>query len=293
MLMTTLPARTTLRPRRSALYMPASNARAVEKARTLDADVVILDLEDAVSPDMKEAARAQAIAAVREGGFGRSEVIIRINGPDTAWGKDDLAALAGVSTDGVLIPKVSETSTLADARAVLSADGPALWAMIETTRGVANLPLLADSAADHGLIGFVVGTNDLAKEMRSRPGMDRAPLLPILTQIVLCARMAGLVALDGVCNALDDEAVLEAECRQGLNWGFDGKTLIHPSQIAPAHRAFTPTADEIAWAREIVQAFDAPENAGKGAIRVAGKMIELLHRDEAQRTLALAEMCGA
>jgi citrate lyase subunit beta/citryl-CoA lyase len=281
-----------LRPRRSALYMPASNARAIEKARTLDVDIVILDLEDAVSPDAKADARARAVAAVRDGGFGRSELIVRVNGPDTPWGADDLAALDGVPVDGVLLPKVSHPSALASARAALGQGGPALWAMIETTRAIVNLPAISDAASGHKLAGLVAGTNDLAKEVRCRPGADRAPLLPILSQIVLCARMAGLVALDGVCNALDDEAMLDAECRQGLAWGFDGKTLIHPSQIASAHRIFTPTADEIAWARQISEAFDQPENAGKGAIRVAGRMVELLHRDEALRTLAIAEMCG-
>lgn len=276
------------RPRRSALFMPASNARAIEKARGLDCDVVILDLEDAVSADQKVVAREQAVAAVREGGFGRRELVVRVNGPDSGWGADDLAALAGAAPDAVLLPKVSSEDTLRAARAALGA-GPALWAMIETCRGVVDLAGIVAAAAETGLAALVLGPNDLAKEMRCRPGIDRAPLLPAMSQLVLCARMAGIAALDGVCNAIDDPARVDAECRQGLAWGFDGKTLIHPSQIAPANAVFSPGEDEIAWARAIVDAFDDPANAGKGAIRVGGKMVELLHRDDARRTLAIAE----
>lgn len=267
--------------------MPASNARAIEKARGLDCDVVILDLEDAVSPDQKEIAREQAVAAVRDNGFGRRELVVRANGLDSEWGAGDLAAIAGVRPDAVLLPKVSSPDTLREARAALGA-GPALWAMIETCRGIADLPAIVAAAAETGLAALVLGPNDLAKEMRCRPGVDRAPLLPAMSHLVLCARMAGIVALDGVCNAIDDPARVEAECRQGLAWGFDGKTLIHPSQIAPANMVFAPGAEEVAWARDVVAAFDDPANAGKGAIRIAGKMVELLHRDEARRTLAIA-----
>ncbi|MEH3101513.1 HpcH/HpaI aldolase/citrate lyase family protein [Sphingomonas adhaesiva] len=282
---------THIRPRRSALFMPASNARAVEKARTLDCDVVILDLEDAVAPEHKASARDAAVAAVREGGFGHRELVVRANAVDTAWGMDDLAVLNGSGAAAVLLPKVSDAATLRTARAALG-EGPELWAMIETCRAVVDLPVIAAAAADTALTTFVVGTNDLAKEMRCRPGASRAPLLPILTQVVLVARMAGLVALDGVINVLDDEDAIEAECRQGLEWGFDGKTLIHPAQIAPANRVFTPSADQVDWARKVVAAFDAAEHAGKGAIRVDGKMVELLHLEEAQRTLAIAELVG-
>jgi citrate lyase subunit beta/citryl-CoA lyase len=277
----------TIRPRRSALYMPASNARAIEKARGLDCDVVILDLEDAVAPDQKAAARDQAVAAVRAGGFGRRELVVRANALDTEWGADDLAALAGAAPDAVLLPKVSSPEALHAARAALG-EGPALWAMIETARAIFDLPRIADAAAATGLAAFVVGPNDLAKEMRCRPGTTRAPLLPILTQVVLAARMAGLVALDGVMNVLDDAEAIEAECRQGLDWGFDGKTLIHPAQIAPANRVFTPSEEEVAWARQVAAAFDAPDAADKGALRVAGKMVERLHLEEARRTLAIA-----
>jgi citrate lyase subunit beta/citryl-CoA lyase len=269
--------------------MPASNARAIEKARSLACDVVILDLEDAVAPEQKAAARAQAVAA---GGFGHREWVIRANGLDTQWGADDLAAISGAGCDAVLLPKVSDPATLRAARKALG-PGPALWAMIETARAIVDLRAIGEVAEEVGLAAFVVGPNDLAKELRLRPGVDRAPLLPILSQIVTVARAYGIAPLDGVMNAFDDDAAIEAECRQGLAFGFDGKTLIHPAQIAPANRVFAPTADEVAWAETIVAAFDAPENAGKGAIKIEGKMVELLHRDEARRTLALAEAIAA
>lgn len=279
---------TPLRPRRSALYLPASNPRALEKARAIDCDVVILDLEDAVAPDQKPAAREAAVAAVRAGGWGHRELVVRANGLDTEWGAEDLTALSGAAPDAVLLPKVSDADTLHAARAALG-QGPALWAMVETCRAIVDLPAIVAAAPATGLAVLVAGTNDLAKEMRCRPGADRAPLLPVLTQIVLVARLAGLAALDGVINVLDDEAAIEAECRQGLAWGFDGKTLIHPAQVAPANRVFTPDADEVDWAGKVVAAFDLPDHAGKGAIRVEGKMVERLHLEEARRTLAIAE----
>ncbi|WP_375270565.1 HpcH/HpaI aldolase/citrate lyase family protein [Sphingomonas sp.] len=276
-----------IRPRRSALYMPASNARAVEKARDLPCDVVILDLEDAVAPEQKAAARDAAVAAVRAGGFGHRELVVRANALDTEWGADDLAALRGSGADAVLLPKVSDVATLRAARQALGDDTP-LWAMVETARGVVNLPEIVDASREVGLAALVVGTNDLAKELRCRPGATRAPLLPILAQVVLAARMAGLVALDGVSNVLDDQDAIAAECAQGLEWGFDGKTLIHPAQIAAANRVFSPRDEEVAWAEKIVAAFDLPEHAPRGAIRVEGKMVERLHLEEARRTLALA-----
>lgn len=279
--------RTPVRPRCSVLYMPASNARAVEKARDLPCDVVILDLEDAVSPEQKTSARDAAVAAVRAGGFGHRELVVRANALGTEWGADDLAALGASGADAVLLPKVSDVATLRAARQALGGDTP-LWAMVETARGVVNLPEIVDASREVGLAALVVGTNDLAKELRCRPGATRAPLLPILTQVVLAARMAGLVALDGVINVLDDEAAIEAECAQGLEWGFDGKTLIHPAQIAAANRVFSPAPAEVAWAETIVAAFDLPEHAARGAIRVEGKMVERLHLEEARRTLALA-----
>lgn len=275
-----------IRPRRSALYLPASNARAIEKARGLACDVVILDLEDAVAPEMKDAARDAAVAAVRDGGFGHRELVVRVNALDTPWAADDLAALRAAAPDAVLLPKVSDVETLAAARAALGGAVP-LWAMIETARGIVDLPAIADAARDTGLTAFVVGTNDLAKELRCRPGTTRAPLLPTLTQIVLAARMAGLVVLDGVINVLDDAEAIAAECRQGLDWGFDGKTLIHPAQIAPANAVFSPDAGAVAWAQAVVAAFDDPANATRGALRVQGQMVERLHLDEARRTLAI------
>lgn len=275
------------RPRRSALYLPASNPRAIDKARGLPCDVVILDLEDAVAPEQKEAARTAAVAAAVAGGFGGRELVVRVNAPDTSWGADDLAALRDTPPDAVLLPKVSGPDVLASARGTLRGAVP-LWAMVETCRSVLELPRIVAAAPATGLAALVVGTNDLAKEMRCRPGTSRAPLLPALTQVVLAARMAGLVALDGVVNVLDDEAVVEAECRQGLEWGFDGKTLIHPSQIAPANRVFTPSDEETAWARAVVAAFASPDHAASGAIRIDGRMVERLHLDEARRVLAVA-----
>ena len=280
-----------LHPRRSVLFMPASNARAIAKARTLPCDVVVLDLEDAVAPEDKVAAREAAVATVREGGFGRRQVVIRTNALDTPWGADDLAAATAAAPDAILLPKLSDVATLAAARGHAGSDGPDLWAMIETCRAVLELPALSAAAAAHRLTALVAGTNDLAKEMRCRPGPSRAPLLPALSQIVLAARAYGLLALDGVSNVIGDEAAVEAECRQGLEWGFDGKTLIHPSQIAPANRVFTPGADDVAWAAKVVAAFADPAHVCRGVIRIDGRMVELLHLEEARRTLAIAERC--
>lgn len=276
------------RLRRSALYMPASNERAIAKARSLPCDIVILDLEDAVAPDTKVAARTAAVAAVCQGGFGDREVVIRANGLDTPWGTDDLAALRDAPVDAVLLPKISSAHDLRDARAAFGHATP-LWAMIETCRSIIDIGAIVAVAQDVGLAVLVAGTNDLAKEMRCTPGADRGPLLPALAQIVTAARMAGLDAIDGVCNAIDDAAALEAECRQGLAFGFDGKTLIHPSQVEIANTVFAPTADAIAWAGKIVAAFADSENAAKGAIRLDGKMVEILHLEEAWRTIAQAD----
>ena len=270
---------------RSVLYLPASNPRAIAKARTLPCDAVVLDLEDAVAPEQKANARAAAVAAVHEGGFGERTVVVRINGTDTEWGADDAAALRAIA-GAVLVPKVDGTADLARARAAIGPE-PKLWAMVETCAGVLALPALAAAAAAHGLIALVAGTNDLAKEMRCRTDPARTPLLPVLTQVVVAARAAGILALDGVCNALDDPARLAAECRQGAMLGFDGKTLIHPGQIDAANAAFGPSAEEVAWARSIVAAFAAPENADKGAVRLDGAMVERLHLVEAERVLAL------
>lgn len=281
-----------LRPRRSALYLPASNAKAIAKARTLPCDVVILDLEDAVAPEFKAEARAAAVAAVREGGFGNREVAIRANGIDTEWGAADLAAIAGSGADAVLVPKVSSAADIDRYQAALAA-APAemqLWTMIETCASVFALERIAARAADTRLALWVLGTNDLAKEMRARLTPERTPFLPILTLAVAAARAHGLTILDGVCNEFRDLAAFRAEAEQGLLYGFDGKSLIHPDQIAPTNEVFSPSAEELAWAETVIAAFALPENAGKGAIRVEGKMVELLHLDQAKRLVTVAEM---
>ncbi len=278
-----------LRRRRSALYMPASNPRAIAKARSLACDVVILDLEDAVAPDEKATARDRVVAEVGTGGFGTRELVVRINALDTPWGADDIAALRSIGIDAVLVPKISGAADLAAVRAALGTDGPPIWAMIETCGGVLELPGIARAAAGSRLTALIAGTNDLAKELRCRPGVDRMPLIPALMAIVTAARAAGLVALDGVCNALDDPARLAAEAEQGAGLGYDGKTLIHPAQIAAANTAFGPTPDQLEWARTVVSAFADGAAADKGAIRLNGEMVERLHLAEAEAMLAQAD----
>ena len=279
------------RPRRSALYLPASNAKAVAKAHTLAADVVILDLEDAVAPEAKAEARAAAAAAVRDGGFGTREVAIRANGIDTDWGAADLAAIAGSGANAVLAPKVSSPADIIRYHAALAAApaGMQLWAMIETCASMAQLDAIAAMARTTRLSLFVMGTNDLAKEMRARLTPERTPFLPFLAMTVAAARTHGLAVLDGVCNEFRDLAIFRAEAEQGLLFGFDGKTLIHPAQIDPCNAVFSPGEDELRWARAVIAAFALPENAGKGAIQLDGKMAELLHREQAQRLIAVAE----
>jgi citrate lyase subunit beta/citryl-CoA lyase len=276
----------TTRRRRSALYMPASNARAIAKARTLDCDVVILDLEDAVAPEEKAAARDRVVEAVREDGFGARELVVRVNGLDTPWYADDIAAIRAIGVDAVLVPKVSSVADLLAVRASLGENGSPIWAMIETCAAILALPALSAAAAETRLIALIAGTNDLAKEMRCRLGADRMPLIPALTATIMAARAAGIVALDGVCNALDDPPRFAAECAQGMTLGFDGKTLIHPSQIDAANASFGPSEEELAWARKIVAAFQDSKNANKGAIRLNGQMIERLHLADAEAMLA-------
>lgn len=276
---------------RSALYLPASNARAIAKARTLPADIVILDLEDAVAPEMKADARAAAVAAVREGGFGDRTVAIRANGLDTAWGADDLTAIAGSGADAVLVPKVSSSADVALYNAALD-DAPAtmqLWTMIETCGSLAQLSAIAAMASTTRLSLWIMGTNDLAKEMRALLTPDRTPFLPLLSLAVCAARAHGIAILDGVCNEFRDIAVFRAEAEQGLLFGFDGKSLIHPDQIAPCNEVFLPSQAELQWAAAVIAAFALPENAAKGAIRVDGKMIELLHLDQARRMMTTVE----
>jgi len=280
------------RPRRSALYLPGSNARALEKARTLPCDVVVVDLEDSVAPETKPAARALACEAVRLGGFGSRELVVRVNGLDTAWGADDLAAVAEVRPDAVLAPKVSAPADLAAYRQALGPDTP-LWAMIETCRAVLALDVLGRASPDAGVACWVIGINDLIKEMRCRPGAHRGPVLPALAMSVMAARAHGLTILDGVYNDIPDLDGLARECAQGADLGFDGKTLIHPTHLEPANRAFSPEPEAVAWARTVAAAFDSNENAGKGVLKVEGRMVERLHLDEARRLIAVAEAIAA
>jgi citrate lyase subunit beta/citryl-CoA lyase len=280
-----------IRPRRSALYLPASNAKAIIKARSVAADVIILDLEDSVAPELKDESRAAAVAAVREGGFGTREVAIRANGLDTEWGAADLAAIARSGADAVLVPKISSVADIARCQSALAAAPPAmqLWAMIETCASLPNLHPIAALAETTRLSLWVMGINDLAKEMRARLTPERTPFLPILSWAIAAARTHGLTILDGVCNEFRDLELFKAEAEQGLLFGFDGKSLIHPNQIAPCNKVFSPSAEELAWADTVIAAFALPENAGKGAIRVEGKMAELLHLDQAKRLVAVAE----
>ncbi|WP_375394845.1 HpcH/HpaI aldolase/citrate lyase family protein [uncultured Sphingomonas sp.] len=272
------------RLRRAALYLPASSPRAIAKARTLAADVVILDLEDAVAPDQKTDARVAAVAAIREGGFGTRELVVRANGLDTEWGADDLAALAAAKPDAILVPKVSDAADVA--AYVERAGAVPVWAMVETAGAVLRLDAIA---AVPGLAALVMGTNDLARELRMRPGGDRLPMQGFLAATVAAARAHGRFTLDGVWNAIDDADGLAAECAQAVRFGFDGKTLIHPGQIDACLAAFRPSAEEIAAAQAIVAAFAQPEAAGKGAIRHGGAMVERLHLAEAEALLARAK----
>lgn len=286
---------TAIRPRRSVLYMPGSNARALDKARSLPADAVILDLEDAVAPDSKGMARDQVCAAVSAGGFGHREVVIRVNALDSAWGEADLAAAAAAAPDAILIPKVSSADALAAVGVRLRRLGaPAktrVWAMIETPLAILDAEGIASAArdVDSRLDCLVMGTNDLAKETRARFVSGRAPMLPWLVTAILAARAHDLDIVDGVYNALKDEAGFRSECEQGRDLGFDGKTLIHPDQIPAANAIFAPDAIEIDRARAIIAAFGRPENADKGAISLDGRMVERLHADMARRTVDLAD----
>ncbi|TYC72468.1 CoA ester lyase [Stappia sp. BW2] len=287
------------RPRRSALYMPGSNARALEKAATLDVDCLLLDLEDAVAPDAKEMARTQIVEAVSARPYGKREVVIRINGLETPWGEDDLAAAVKANPDAVLVPKVNSPADLQLAAHKLSLLGASadlkLWAMMETPLAMLNAGAIGACGQDPAvrLSCFVMGTNDLAKETRARLTPGRAAMTPWLMTCVAAARAGGIDILDGVYNAFQDEEGFAAECAQGVDMGMDGKTLIHPKQIAPCHAAFSPSEEEVAWARKINALFDEPENAGKGAIQVDGKMVERLHADMGKRVIAIADAIAA
>ncbi|HEV2364338.1 MAG TPA: CoA ester lyase [Caulobacteraceae bacterium] len=283
------------RPRRSALYMPASNARALAKARQLPADVVIIDLEDAVAPEAKAEARRAAVAAMGEGGFGRREVVVRANGLDTPWGPEDLAAVAAAGPDAILVPKVRGPADVEAYEAAIAAapERTALWAMIETAPALFALEPIAAAARRTRLAAFVVGLNDLGREIGARQTADRAPFHAVMGLAVAAAHMHSLAILDGVHNDIDDLASLERACRQADDFGFDGKSLIHPSHLDVCNRIFSPDPAEIAWAREVIAAFEAPENAGKGALRVRGRMAERLHREQAVRLVRLAEAIAA
>jgi citrate lyase subunit beta/citryl-CoA lyase len=281
-----------VRPRRSALYLPASNARAIEKARTLAADAVILDLEDSVAPEAKVEARGMAADAVRAHGFGAREVVVRVNGLDTPWGADDLEAVAEAMPDAILVPKIASPEAIGDV--ARRTDGRVrLWAMIETCAAIFQLDLLGAASRAQGVDVWVIGGNDLVNEMRCRPGPDRAPLLPALALSVMAARAHGLAILDGVYNDIPNLDGLEAECVQGAALGFDGKSLIHPSHLEVANRVFAPPPEEVAWARTVVAAFGAPENASKGVLKVDGRMVERLHLDQAKRLIGVAEAIAA
>ena len=279
----------TIRPRRSVLYMPGSNARALEKARALPADALILDLEDAVAPDAKDLARRQVSEAVAARGFGKREVIIRINALSTPWGEEDLVAAAAAAPDAILIPKVSVPEDLTAIEGKLGGVSKeiALWAMIETPRAILNIVPIA--AAGGRLSAFVMGTNDLIKEIRGQHTRDRANLASALGLSVLAARAHDLTVIDGVFNDIQDSDGFIVSCQQARSFGFDGKTLIHPTQVEPCNRIFAPSPEDVIAARELIAAFELPENRGKGAIKLDGRMVELLHADIARRTVALAD----
>jgi citrate lyase subunit beta/citryl-CoA lyase len=274
-------------PRRSVLYMPGANERALEKAKTLPADALILDLEDAVAPDAKPAARDRVCAAV--GGYGDREVTIRVNGAGTPWHADDLRAAGEAGPSAVVVPKVNSVEEVHAIEKALShaPDHTAIWAMIETPVAVLNCASIA--AASERLTVLVLGTNDLANELVAAQVPGRAPLLGPLSLCVLAARATGRVILDGVYNDVRDADGFAAECRQGRDFGFDGKTLIHPSQVGPCNEIFAPSPAEVEHAHKVIAAFEAAGREGRGVATVDGRMIENLHVDNARRILALAE----
>jgi citrate lyase subunit beta/citryl-CoA lyase len=288
-----------IRPRRSVLYMPGSNGRALEKAKTIGADALILDLEDAVAPEQKELARAQVAGAIKSGGYGKRELVVRVNALSTPWGREDIAVAAAVGADAVLIPKVSTPGDIMKAAKELRESGAPektrLWAMMETPQAILNADAIVRTAGDPAsrLSLLVMGTNDLAKESRARLTKGRTPMLAWLSICVLAARAHGAEILDGVYGDIADEAGFRAECEQGRDLGMDGKTLIHPNQVAICNDVFAPASAEIEWSRRIIAAFELPENRDKGAISLDGRMVERLHADIARRTVAVAEAIAA
>jgi citrate lyase subunit beta/citryl-CoA lyase len=279
-----------LRPRRSVLYMPGANERALEKAKTIPADALILDLEDAVAPEAKAAARERVAAAAASGEYGRREVAIRVNGPGTPWHDDDLRACAEAGPDAVVVPKVDSPDTvIAVERALEAAGAPdrtAVWAMVESPPAMLDARGIA--AASERLTVLVLGTNDLAKELHAEHVPGRAPLLTALSLALLAARAAGKAILDGVYNDVKDLQGFEDECLQGRRLGFDGKTLIHPAQVEPCNRVFAPSPREVEYSQRIIEAFEEAARAGRGVVTVDGRMVENLHVEDARRILALA-----
>ena len=285
----------TVRPRRSVLYMPGSNARALEKGRSLPADGLILDLEDAVSPDAKRDGRQEIAKVLQErDAYAWRELVVRVNGLDTPWGHADLVAMARAGANAILLPKVEGADTVRRALHVLDLAGApadlAIWCMIETPRGILRVEEIADTERVQCL---VMGTSDLTKDLHAHHTPSRLPMLASLAISLLAARAARIAILDGVHLDLDDEQGFAEACRQGRELGFEGKTLIHPKQIAPANAAFGPSPAEVDWARRIIAAYDEARAAGKGVVVVDGKLIETLHVLEARRVVALAEMIGA
>jgi citrate lyase subunit beta/citryl-CoA lyase len=271
--------------------MPGSNARALEKGRTLPADALILDLEDAVAPDAKAEARRLVAEALRAGGYGPREILVRANGLNTPWGYDDVTAIASMKAHGILLPKVESADTVRQVAAILAAKGApadmAVWCMIETPRGVLRAEEIADSSERMG--GFVMGTSDLTKDLHARHTADRLPMQASLAHCLLAARAAGIAIIDGVHLNLDDEEGFVRACRQGVEMGFDGKTLIHPKQLAKANEIFAPSEDEIAWSRKIIAAHAEAVKKGVGVVVVDGRLVESLHVENAKRVVALAE----
>lgn len=284
---------TTHRPRRSCLYMPGANTRALEKAKSIPADTLIFDLEDAVAPEAKAEAREHVCNAAKEGGYGSREIVIRINGLDTEWGLDDIKAAVEASPDALLAPKVIDGGDIDRLNDAMSRAGApeemGLWVMVEMPKAILNIQEIAEGAGRTRLSAFVMGTNDLAKEYRALATPDRAAFQHAFGQTLAAARAYDLLAIDGVFNNFKYPHGLRRECEQGRVLGFDGKTLIHPVQVDIANEVFAPDEADVAQARAVIDAFAAPENAGKGVIKVNGKMTELLHLEEAQRTVDVAE----
>ncbi len=277
------------RPYRSVLYIPASKERALDKARSLDVDAIIFDLEDAVTPDAKVEARDTLKAALKEGGYGARAKIIRLNGLDSAWGREDAEAMKDAEADAFLLPKVSSAADVEALAAIIGKDKD-IWAMIETPMGV----MKAEEIAAHPQMkGFVAGTNDLAKELNCRFRADRLPMITSLSMMLLAAKAHGIVAIDGVYNQFKDDEGLAAECAQGRDMGFEGKTLIHPAQVAVCNEAFSPSAEEIDLAKRQIAAFEETEASGQGVAVVDGKIVENLHVETARKILALAEAVSA